>query len=44
MTIQITSSAFIQGHPIPKKYTGEGADVRRRWAGRGFRRGPRNWR
>ncbi len=27
MTIQITSSAFIQGHPIPKKYTGEGADV-----------------
>jgi Raf kinase inhibitor-like YbhB/YbcL family protein len=27
MTIQITSSAFIQGHPIPKKYTGEGVDV-----------------
>jgi Raf kinase inhibitor-like YbhB/YbcL family protein len=27
MTIQITSSAFAQGHPIPKKYTGEGADV-----------------
>ena len=27
MTIQITSSAFAQGHPIPKKYTGEGDDV-----------------
>ena len=27
MSIQITSSAFTQGHPIPKKYTGEGADV-----------------
>jgi Raf kinase inhibitor-like YbhB/YbcL family protein len=27
MAIQITSSAFPQGHPIPKKYTGEGADV-----------------
>jgi len=27
MTLAITSSAFVQGHPIPKKYTGEGADV-----------------
>lgn len=27
MTMQITSTAFTQGHPIPKKYTGEGADV-----------------
>jgi Raf kinase inhibitor-like YbhB/YbcL family protein len=27
MSIQITSSAFAQGHAIPKKYTGEGADV-----------------
>lgn len=27
MSIQITSSAFTQGHPIPKKYTGEGDDV-----------------
>jgi Raf kinase inhibitor-like YbhB/YbcL family protein len=27
MTLQITSSAFTQGHPIPKKHTGEGADV-----------------
>jgi Raf kinase inhibitor-like YbhB/YbcL family protein len=27
MTIQMTSTAFTQGHPIPKKYTGEGADV-----------------
>jgi Raf kinase inhibitor-like YbhB/YbcL family protein len=27
MTIQITSSAFSQGHVIPKKHTGEGADV-----------------
>lgn len=27
MTLTITSSAFTQGHPIPKKYTGEGADV-----------------
>ena len=27
MTIQITSSAFTQGQPIPKKYTGEGVDV-----------------
>ena len=27
MTIQITSPAFTQGHPIPKKYTGEGANV-----------------
>jgi Raf kinase inhibitor-like YbhB/YbcL family protein len=27
MAIQITSSAFAQGHMIPKKYTGEGSDV-----------------
>lgn len=27
MSIQVTSSAFTQGHAIPKKYTGEGADV-----------------
>ena len=27
MALQITSSAFAQGHVIPKKYTGEGADV-----------------
>ena len=27
MTIQVTSSAFTQGHSIPKKYTGEGVDV-----------------
>jgi Raf kinase inhibitor-like YbhB/YbcL family protein len=27
MEIQITSSAFAQGHVIPKNYTGEGADV-----------------
>jgi len=27
MTLQITSAAFTQGHPIPKKYTGEGDDV-----------------
>ena len=27
MTIQITSSAFAQGHAIPKKYTGDGVDV-----------------
>jgi len=27
MTLQVTSSAFAQGHPIPKKYTGEGADI-----------------
>ncbi len=27
MTIQITSSAFTQGQPIPKKYTGDGVDV-----------------
>jgi len=27
MTLEITSSALTQGHPIPKKYTGEGADV-----------------
>ncbi len=27
MSIQITSSAFTQGQPIPKKYTGEGVDV-----------------
>jgi Raf kinase inhibitor-like YbhB/YbcL family protein len=27
MTVQVASSAFTQGHPIPKKYTGEGADV-----------------
>ena len=27
MTLKITSSAFAQGHPIPKKYTGEGTDV-----------------
>ena len=25
--IEVTSSAFDQGEPIPKKYTGEGADV-----------------
>jgi Raf kinase inhibitor-like YbhB/YbcL family protein len=27
MTLHITSSAFTEGHAIPKKYTGEGADV-----------------
>lgn len=27
MTFQVTSTAFTQGHPIPKKYTGEGADI-----------------
>jgi Raf kinase inhibitor-like YbhB/YbcL family protein len=27
MTLEITSTAFKQGHPIPKKYTGEGIDV-----------------
>lgn len=27
MTIQITSLAFTHGQPIPKKHTGEGADV-----------------
>ena len=27
MTFQLTSPAFQQGHPIPKKYTGEGVDV-----------------
>jgi Raf kinase inhibitor-like YbhB/YbcL family protein len=27
MTIEITSTAFKEGEPIPKKYTGEGADV-----------------
>jgi Raf kinase inhibitor-like YbhB/YbcL family protein len=27
MSIRVTSSAFTQGHPIPKKYTGEGEDV-----------------
>jgi Raf kinase inhibitor-like YbhB/YbcL family protein len=27
MTIRLTSSAFTQGHPIPKKHTGEGEDV-----------------
>jgi Raf kinase inhibitor-like YbhB/YbcL family protein len=27
MTLRVTSSAFNQGQPIPKKYTGEGADV-----------------
>jgi Raf kinase inhibitor-like YbhB/YbcL family protein len=27
LTITVTSTAFAQGHAIPKKYTGEGADV-----------------
>lgn len=27
MTLTVTSSAFAEGHPIPKKYTGEGTDV-----------------
>ena len=27
MTIQVTSSAFAQGQPIPKKYTGDGLDA-----------------
>ena len=27
MKIEVTSTAFRQGEPIPKKYTGEGADV-----------------
>ncbi len=27
MTLTITSTAFTQGQPIPKKYSGEGADV-----------------
>jgi Raf kinase inhibitor-like YbhB/YbcL family protein len=27
MKVQVTSPAFTEGRPIPKKYTGEGADV-----------------
>jgi Raf kinase inhibitor-like YbhB/YbcL family protein len=27
MEIKVASTAFTQGHPIPKKYTGEGTDV-----------------
>ncbi len=27
MTLSITSPAFTQGHPIPKKYSGEGEDI-----------------
>lgn len=27
MTIRVTSTAFTEGQPIPKKYTGEGQDV-----------------
>ena len=27
MTIQVTSTAFADGQPIPKKYTGEGQDI-----------------
>ncbi len=27
MKLEVTSTAFAQGQPIPKKYTGEGADV-----------------
>ncbi len=27
MTIQVTSTAFTEGQPIPKKYTGDGSDV-----------------
>lgn len=27
MTLHVTSPAFVQGHPIPKKHTGEGADL-----------------
>ena len=27
MTIQLTSTAFTQGHPIPKKHTGDADDV-----------------
>ena len=27
MTLQVTSAAFLQGQPIPKKYTGEGDDI-----------------
>ena len=27
MALEMTSTAFAQGHPIPKKYTGEGVDV-----------------
>ncbi len=27
MPIEVTSTAFAQGQPIPKRYTGEGADV-----------------
>jgi Raf kinase inhibitor-like YbhB/YbcL family protein len=27
MTLQLTSSAFAQGHHIPKKYSGQGVDV-----------------
>ncbi|HJW72245.1 MAG TPA: YbhB/YbcL family Raf kinase inhibitor-like protein [Geothrix sp.] len=27
MTIRVTSTAFANGQPIPKRYTGEGADV-----------------
>jgi hypothetical protein len=27
MTIQLTSSAFAEGQPIPEKYTCDGADI-----------------
>ncbi len=35
MKMQVTSTAFAEGQPIPKKYTGEGADVSPplKWAG-----------
>ena len=43
MTIQITSSAFTRGMPIPKKYTGEGDDVSPPLAWSAFPREPRSW-
>ena len=42
--IHVTSPAFAQGQPIPKKHTGEGADVSPRLVGRICRPVSRNWR
>ena len=44
MAMNITSDAFTAHGAIPKKYTGEGADVSPPLAWSGVPPGPKNWR
>ena len=43
MTLEVTSSAFGSGQPIPKKYTGEGRDISPPLSWSACRPMPRSW-